>query len=180
MGNKPSTFDLYCRALSFLDQLIDGEGVVEDGFEEALAEFLEEADDKIAAHRAVTVQFDAQIEVIAAEQKRLAARKKALGVKRDRLKEVSLSLVRAQLELPGAPIDYKNARKLNFGTYSVAVSSTKSVEIANPAAFATKHKGTDLVRTKIEPNKTLAKKRLTEGESIDGAELIEKESLRWS
>lgn len=179
MGNRPSTYELIARAFDFVHDLNEGGGETDDDFDSALADFIEDSDDKIAALRTVIARFDAEEKVLADEIKRLQDRKKSISNRKTTLKSSALKLVQAALMLPNAPIDRKNDRRLNFDTYSVSVSVSRAVTIEDPEAFIARNKGTNMVRVSETINKTAVKSALSKG-TVVGASLIDNQSLRWS
>ncbi len=179
MGNRPSTYELISRAFDFVHDLNESGGETDDDFDAALDAFLDESDDKIAAIRSVVQRFGAEEEILQTEIKRLQDRKKSISNRKATLKASALELVKAAIMLPNAPIDRKNDRRLNFDTYSVSVSVSRSVAIEDEDAFIHRNRESPLVRTKLSVDRTAVKSALSKGE-IKGARLVDSEGLRWS
>lgn len=143
---------------------IDEDGVVD---EEKAKEYLEklpiERDKKLEAYGLVIKNYEAEIEAIKQEQARLTARRQAKERQVERLKNA----------ITNSMVLFNQAR---FETAKVAFSfrKTSSVEV-NMDTLAKEY-----IREKIEytADKTAIKNAIKSGQVVEGAQIIERQTLQ--
>lgn len=121
------------------------------------------AEDKLEGYCKVDRQLEAEIEMLKAEEDRLAKKRKAIENNRARLKN-------AMLDFMGA----KNSTKENAGVFTVSVSESKACNIVNESAIPSQY----LVPQNPKINKAEILKELKEGKTVDGAELQINRNIR--
>ena len=136
---------------------------------EALDSLGAEAPEKLEKIRAVCTHLSSEADLLRAEERRLAARRKSRERAIERVRGYAAGILSSRRV---AGLDPKI--KTTAGTYWLA--TTKSLE-GPPGASAWEEAG--LAKVEVKPDRTAARKALEGGAVIDGFALVEKESIRW-
>ena len=128
-----------------------------------------EAPEKLEKIRAVCTHLSSEADLLRAEERRLAARRKSRERAIERVRGYAAGILSSRRV---AGLDPKI--KTTAGTYWLA--TTKSLE-GPPGASAWEEAG--LAKVEVKPDRTAARKALEGGAVIDGFALVEKESIRW-
>tara|TARA_R100000655_G_scaffold87428_2_gene127603 strand:- start:957 stop:1496 length:540 start_codon:yes stop_codon:yes gene_type:complete len=136
------------------------------GLLEALAT---ETPEKLEKLRAVARHLEAEAEMLRAEEKRLAARRRSRERGLDRVKSCAGGILSARREA---------GQEAKVSTESGTFWLASSTSLSGPSEVsAWVEQG--WTKTKVEPDKTAAKKALKAGADAQGFELVTKESIRW-
>ena len=128
-----------------------------------------EAPEKLEKIRAVCAHLSSEADLLRAEERRLAARRKSRERAIERVRGYAAGILSSRRV---AGLDPKI--KTTAGTYWLA--TTKSLE-GPLGASAWEEAG--LAKVEIKPDRSAARKALEGGAVIDGFALVEKESIRW-
>lgn len=156
-------FNIAAEELQIINELEENGGELTPELEERLALNETATDEKIASYREVLAQLKSEHETIDTEIKRLQALKKSKGTLLEKIKGNLLWWMQATDRK-----SYKGA------TFSMSVRSTQSVEVLDEAVDTLPD---DLVRIKREANKTAIGDLLKAGETIEGCQLVTKQSI---
>jgi hypothetical protein len=128
-----------------------------------------EAPEKLEKIRAVCAHLSSEADLLRAEERRLAARRKSRERAIERVRGYAAGILSSRRV---AGLDPKI--KTTAGTYWLA--TTKILE-GPPGASAWEEAG--LAKVEVKPDRSAARKALEGGAVIDGFALVEKESIRW-
>jgi len=168
-----TTDELLAQAGALLGQLLmDGGDVTEES--EALIEtWLEGSADKIGGCRAIRLQIQRQIELLRDEERRLAARRKALVARQVWVEDKALSLLHMRQ-------DFGEEAKVKTEAYSAWVQASASVDLADPKAALDNIPDAYLSPQKPRLNKAKARRDMIDGAEIPGLLLVWRETVRFS
>jgi chaperonin cofactor prefoldin len=138
-------------------EVIDNDSLLIEMFESVKGELAYKLDNS----KRILQEMDGDVEILDQEIKRLTKKKKALQNRSARLKDLMMIAIKASGE-----------DKIKTLLYSFSVRKTKSVNITNEEEIERKY-----MRIKHEVDKKKITEALKAGESVNGAEFIEKESL---
>lgn len=160
-------YEISERYKNLAELLANPDFAEDDNVLDALSQIEDEFDEKVRQTVFILKNIEAEIAPIDSEIKRLQAMKKARQNNVERIKH----RLRENLAETGIA-------KVNCGVFNVSlrVSQNSAVEI-DEAAFLANNVNENLVRVKIEPNKTEIKAALSNGAEIIGAKLVSTEVL---
>lgn len=165
----PSTYDLLNQARYLLTIIEADEGVLTDTTEAELLNWLAQSEDKLHACLAARKRIDAEAELLREEEKRIAAKRKALERASDRVMELATGLLVERETMGEEP-------KVKTGYYSCYLAETQSLvgpeEITEwPEAWR---------RVKVEADKATALREAKNGAKLPhGFGLVTKRSARF-
>lgn len=160
-----STLTLYELTESYLDLLdliVSGE-VEEDDVLDAFIAIDDEIEVKADSYAIVAKRLEADIKMIKEEENRLATKRRKI--------ENDMKNLKSNLEFSMKALD-KTKFKTNKFSFNIQ-KNAPSVQILDESLIAD-----DYIRTKKEVDKTAIKNALKEGVEVEGATLIQTESLR--
>lgn len=118
-------------------------------------------EDKLDNCQRYCITLDGEAEILANEIKRLQARKKAIENKKDRLRKEMLSAIKVS-----------GNEKIKTSLYSFNIKHSEAVSVTNEDLLERKY-----LRMKFEADKTKIKEAIKNGEVVEGASLVQNESL---
>jgi hypothetical protein len=121
------------------------------------------AEQKLEAYCQIISQLNADIEMYKTEAARIAARKKTAENSVERMKEAILTYLKQS-----------GQTKSKAGTFTVAVSTSKSVYVADETKLPPQY----LIAQPPKVDKIGIREALNKGNAVEGAELVEKEGVR--
>lgn len=159
-----SIFNIQKEYFELLTQLEECDGELTPELEQALVVSQHELEEKAVGYSHVIRKVDSDIDVIAAEIKRLQALKKAKETTVDRLK----SAVENAMVMFGV-------QKVEAATTVLSLRKSESTEITNEAALPKEYLTEKITYT---PNKNAIKEAIREGKEVSGANLVTKYNLQ--
>lgn len=144
------------------------EGGEADAFAEALATWLDSAEEKLTAYWAVSRRLDAEGEQLRALETTLARRRRYLEAQGERVRGMAAELLVAREALGEEP-------KVRTGLFSAWLATTTSVELAVPAEQLDEC----YRRVEVSADKSRVKRDLELGVEIHGAQLVSRRGVRW-
>lgn len=164
----PTTYDLMQQARYLLGLIEADEGVLSETTERELRNWLALSEDKVHACFAARKRIDAEADVLRDEERRLASRRRALEAASDRVGELATQLL-MEREQMGEPSKVKTPH------YTAWLQETQSVSAPDDLAAWPER----WTRTKVEPDRVMAMKALTSGETREGFAVVTRRSIRW-
>ncbi len=163
-----TTYELLATSRSLLDMVETQGGVLTVEAETVLQDFITKSEDKLHACLAVIRRCEAEAEMLRAEEKRMAERRKAFELTEERVRDLAAYLLEAREQLGEEP-------KVKTAHYTAWLAESESVvgpeDITDwPAEW---------VRTKVEPDKAAAKAALKAGAAAHGFAITKKRSVRF-
>lgn len=156
-------YEITQSMLAIMGEIEENEGEITDEVAEKLKITSDQLADKAEAYCKLIRNTESDIAGIKGEIERLRKRQKSAENLIERLKA---SLVNA-MEVSDQP-------KLKAGSFSLSVRRTESVNVTDIEALPSKYKR-EVVEVKADKN--LIKEAIKNGEMVDGAELVENQSL---
>lgn len=179
-----TTFDLICMAKAFERELENREGVVDDDFEQALAEFFadDELTDKIKKCRYVLQRFKAESRTLKDEADRLTAKRRSLDARFKKVESMVAEFVETAVGLPEAKTDKRNPNRLILDeSLSVCLVKPKSLQICDLDAALTGLDDTLFIKRSTALDKAeIVKEAKKETPSPSVAALLESGVIRWT
>lgn len=164
-----STYDLINQARYLLTIIEADEGVLTEATEAELLNWLAVSEDKLHACLAARKRIDSEAEMLREEEKRIAARRKALEAASDRVLELATGLLLERETMGEEP-------KVKTSHYTAWLGETQSIlgpeEVTEwPEAWR---------RVKVEADKTAALREAKNGAALPtGFRLVTKRSVRF-
>jgi len=165
----PSTYDLINQARYLLTIIEADEGVLTEATEAELLNWLSISEDKLHACLAARKRIDSEAELLREEEKRIAARRKALETASDRILELATGLLLERETMGEEP-------KVKTSHYTAWLGETQSIlgpdEVSEwPEAWR---------RVKVEADKSAAMREAKNGAQLpNGFHLVTKRSVRF-
>lgn len=165
----PSTYDLINQARYLLNIIEADEGVLTETTESELLNWLALSEDKLHACLAARKRIDSEAELLREEEKRIAAKRKALEAASDRILELATGLLFEREAMGEEP-------KVKTSHYSCWLAETQSIlgpdEVSEwPEAWR---------RVKVEADKSAALREAKNGAQLpNGFHLVTKRSVRF-
>jgi len=165
----PSTYDLINQARYLLTIIEADEGVLTEATEEELLNWLSISEDKLHSCLAARKRIDSEAELLREEEKRMAARRKALETASDRILELATGLLLERETMGEEP-------KVKTSHYTAWLGETQSIigpdEVSEwPEAWR---------RVKVEADKSAALREAKNGAQLPtGFHLVTKRSVRF-
>ena len=128
-----------------------------------------EAPEKLEKIRAVCAHLSSEADLLRAEERRLAARRKSRDRAIERVRGYAAGILSSRRVAGLDP-------KIKTAACTYWLAKVKSLE-GPPGASAWEEAG--LAKVEVKPDRTAARKALEGGAVIDGFALVEKESIRW-
>jgi len=164
---KMSWIDLVSKAGEIAAQLEASGGEDEDGI---LESFLGDCDQKIEAYYVIVERFKTNSDLLKKEERRIKVRRQSLDASIERLKWSALQLLKSNQDLTGA-------KRINTGRITALLSSRSAAVIDDETKLAPEWLREEL---KTSPDKVAILSALKAGETIDGARLETRESVRFT
>lgn len=164
-----STFDLINQARHLLTIIEADEGVLTEATEAELLNWLSASEDKLHACLAARKRLDSEAELLREEEKRIAARRKALETASDRVMEFATALLLERETMGEEP-------KVKTPNYTAWIADTQSIlgpdEVSQwPEQWR---------RVKVEADKAAALREAKNGAQLPtGFHLVTKRSVRF-
>ena len=163
-----STYELLATSRSLLDMVETEGGVLTVEAEAVLQDFLVKSEDKLHACLAVMRRAEAEADLLKAEEKRIAERRKAYELTVERVRDLAAYILEAREQMGEEP-------KVKTAHYTAWLGESESVvgpeDITDwPAEWT---------RTKVEPDKAAAKAALKAGAAAHGFAITKKRSVRF-
>lgn len=165
----PSTYDLINQARYLLTIIEADEGVLTEATEAELLNWLSISEDKLHSCLAARKRIDSEAELLREEEKRIAARRKALETASDRILELATGLLLERETMGEEP-------KVKTSHYTAWLGETQSIlgpdEVSEwPEAWR---------RVKVESDKSAALREAKNGAQLpNGFHLVTKRSVRF-
>lgn len=165
----PSTYDLINQARYLLTIIEADEGVLTEATEAELLNWLSISEDKLHSCLAARKRIDSEAEMLREEEKRIAARRKALEAASDRILELATGLLLERETMGEEP-------KVKTSHYTAWLGETQSIlgpdEVSEwPEAWR---------RVKVEADKSAALREAKNGAQLPtGFHLVTKRSVRF-
>lgn len=165
----PSTYDLINQARYLLTIIEADEGVLTEATEAELLNWLSISEDKLHACLAARKRIDSEAELLREEEKRIAARRKALETASDRILELATGLLLERETMGEEP-------KVKTSHYTAWLAETQSIlgpdEVSEwPEAWR---------RVKVEADKSAALREAKNGAQLpSGFRLVTKRGVRF-
>lgn len=165
----PSTYDLINQARYLLTIIEADEGVLTETTEAELLNWLAVSEDKLHACLAARKRIDSEAELLREEEKRIAARRKALETASDHILELATGLLLERETMGEEP-------KVKTSHYTAWLGETQSIlgpdEVSEwPEAWR---------RVKVEADKSAALREAKNGATLPtGFHLVTKRSVRF-
>lgn len=138
--------------------------------DDMLAAFIGALDNKIEGYYAVIERLNNNAALLRKEERRIKDRRQALEAAVTRLKSNALALMAEHRNLTGE-------RRLNTGRLTASIRTSKAVEVDDGATFAPEFMREEIRRS---VDKIAIKAAIQAGETIDGARLVERESVTFT
>jgi hypothetical protein len=151
----------FTEAAQFLYELLQAEEIDEQTFTDTLEAM--GVEEKLEAYCQIIGQLNADIEMFKTEAARIAARKKTAENSVERMKQAILIYLKQS-----------GQTKSKAGTFSVALSTSKSVQVTDESKIPPQY----LVIQPPKVDKIAIREALNKGDTVEGAELVEKEGVR--
>lgn len=164
----PTTYDLMQQARYLLGLIEADEGVLSETTERELKNWLAVSEDKVHACFAARKRIDAEADVLRDEERRLAIRRRALETASDRIGELATGILLEREQMGEPP-------KVKTSHYSAWLQDTQAVSGPDDVSSWPQ----EWTRTKVEPDRLMAMKALTAGETRDGFGVVTRRSIRW-
>lgn len=164
---KMSWIDLVSKA-GEIAAILEAQG----GEDEAgiLDSFLSECDQKIEAYYVIVERFKTNADLLKKEERRIKDRRQSLEASIERLKWSALQLLKSNEDLTGA-------NRINTGRITALISSSKAAVIDDQTKLAPEWLREEL---KTSPDKIAILSALKAGQTIDGARLEIRQSVRFT
>lgn len=147
----------------------EADGEVTDELFEQLENAEEAFTEKVDRCLLVREKLQAQADMYKERAKRLAAYATVVQKRADWLKEYVFGAMQR--------LDIEKIENLENFVYAQVRNTAAKVAIENDSAFIDRYRHTDLVRVKLEIDKTRVKEHLTADRPIDGARLVHRKAL---
>jgi len=164
MSNSKSIFDIEKQFLEVISNIEDNNGDVTEEELEKLKLTEEEFDNKVEGYVHVIKEYEAKLEMIQKETRRLRRRKMVFENIIDRLQETidqGMTLL--------------DKSKIEYPTFTLSYRRSESVEIEDESLIPKEYMRETV---KLSPDKRLISDRIKEGDFIEGARIVEKQNLQ--
>jgi len=179
-----TTFDLICAAKSFERSLERAEGVVDDDFEQALADFFadDDVEDKIKKCRYVLQRFAVEAQTLKDEANRLTDKRRSIEAKARDIEGRVIEFVETALGLPNAKTDKRNANRLILSeSLAVALVKPKKFTVFDEAAALEALADTPFVESKPSLRRADLTKNVKKTEPSPAvSDLMDKGAIGWT
>ena len=133
-------------------------------------QFIEDCDHKIEAYYAVIESIKNRADLLKKEERRIKDRRQTLEAEIERLKVNGLEIMRAHRDVTGD-------KRINTGRITASIGTSEAVRVDDGAEFAPEYMREHI---QISVDKIAIKAAIKAGKTIDGAQLIQNESIRFT
>lgn len=144
----------------YLYNLLENEEIDNQTLEDTLESI--GANEKLESYTYIQKQFESDLEAFKREKERIEKKMKTCQNAIDRMKSAVLEFMNSA-----------GLKKAKAGTFDLSIRAFESVNITDPLSVPTDY----LKFQEPKIDKTAIKKALKEGKTVDGAEIVKKDSL---